>query len=339
MTDKQLPNKRCLPTIGLVTAVALSGWPALTSAQIEAESSPPALSASDIDEMFNDLSNWGRWGEDDQRGTLNLITPEKRRQAATLVREGISVSLSQNLSTVESVDNTTPMQLIMTAQPGSPVAMDEWRIFYHGLTYAHLDALCHARYKGKAYNGFSASDATESGCASSGIEHLKEGILSRGILIDIPRLKGVSYLDPGTAVLASDIEAWEREVGVRIEPGDVVLVRTGRWAKRADIGPYSLQAGSPGIHVSALPLIRERDVAALGTDVGLDVVPAGIDGVAIPTHTVAIAAIGLLIIDNADLEPLAETAARLNRWEFMLSVAPVPVTGATGSVVNAIATF
>jgi kynurenine formamidase len=302
-------------------------------------SAPPPLTAADIDEMFTDLSNWGRWGEDDQRGTLNLVTAEKRKQAAALVREGISVSLSQNLSTEESVDNTNPLQLIMTAQPGAPVAMDELRIFYHGLMYAHMDALCHARYNGKAYNGFDASDASEAGCASSGIEHLKDGILSRGILIDVPRLKGIPYLDPGTPVLASDIEAWEREVGVRIEAGDVVLVRTGRWGKRADIGPYSLQGGSPGIHVSALPLIRERDAAALGTDVGLDVIPAGVEGVVIPTHTVAIASIGLLIIDNADLEALADTAARLNRWEFMFSAAPIPVTGGTGSVLNAIATF
>jgi kynurenine formamidase len=270
---------------------------------------------------------------------LNLITPEKRKQAAGLVREGISVSLSQNFSTVQGIDNTMPMEIVMTAGTGSPVAMDEWRIFYHGLTYAHLDALCHARYKGKAYNGFDAGEATESGCTTSGVEHLKDGILTRGILIDVPRLKGVPYLEPGTPVLASDIEAWEKETGLTIGPGDVVLVRTGRWAKRDDIGPYSLQAGSPGVHVSMLPLIRERDVAALGTDVGLDVTPSGVEEVVIPTHTVAIAAIGLLIIDNADLEALAETAARLNRWEFMISVAPIPVTGGTGSMVNAIATF
>jgi kynurenine formamidase len=322
--------------IGTVMALGVAWTPTGVAQQAN---TPPTLSAADIDAMFEAVSNWGRWGDDDQRGTLNLITPEKRIQAAALVSEGISVSLSQELSSVESVDNTTPLELIMTAQPGSPVAMDELRIFYHGLTYAHLDALCHARYNGRAYNGFDAADAGESGCASAGIEHLRQGVLSRGILIDVPRLKGVPYLDPGTPVLASDIEAWEREAGVRIESGDVVLIRTGRWGKRAEIGPYSLQGGSPGVHVTALPLLRERDVAVLATDVGLDVVPAGVEGVVIPTHTVAIAGMGLLIIDNADLEALAETAARLNRWEFMFSVAPLPVVGGTGSVVNAIATF
>ncbi len=219
-----------LSTSSVLLALAVA-WSATTSAQPDA--APAPLGAAEIREMFDELSNWGRWGENDQRGTLNLVTPAKRRQAAALVREGISVSLSQNLSTEQAVDNTRPMQLIMTAQPGSPVAMDEWRIFYHGLTYAHMDALCHARFEGKAYNGFAETDAAESGCARSGIEHLKDGVLSRGILIDVPRLKGVDYFAPGTPVLASDIEAWEREAGVRIESGDVVFIRTGRWGRRS----------------------------------------------------------------------------------------------------------
>jgi kynurenine formamidase len=333
-----MPTKAVTTWISFLSLAALGAQPLMTMAQSPA-AMPPALDASDIDDMFQALSNWGRWGDDDQRGTLNLVTPAKRRQAASLVQDGISVSLSQDLSAVEGPDNTRPLEIIMSAAEGSPVAMEELRIFYHGLTYAHLDALCHARYRGQAYNGFPASDATDAGCNSAGIEHLKEGVLSRGILIDVPRLKGVPYLEPGTPVLASDIEAWEREAGIRIESGDVVLIRTGRWGKRNEIGPYSLQGGSPGVHVSALPLLRERDAAVLGTDVGLDVTPAGVEGVVIPTHTVAIASMGLLIIDNADLEALAETAARLNRWEFMFSVAPLPVEGGTGSVVNAIATF
>jgi kynurenine formamidase len=321
---------------GLVMLAILGTWRQLPG-QNAPKSSPPQLKASDIDEMMRDLSNWGRWGKDDQRGTLNLITPAKRKQAAALVQEGVSVSLAHDFSTEKAADNTTPLGLIMTLR--QPVAMDEWRIFYHGLTYAHMDALCHARYKEKAYNGFDASLATEKGCAKAGVEHLKEGILSRGILIDVPRLKGVPYLEGATPVLAADIEAWEKRAGVRIGPGDVVLIRTGRWARRAAAGPFSLQGASPGVHVSALPLLKARDVALLGTDVGLDVTPPGVEEVVIPTHTVAIVAMGLLIVDNADLEALAETAARLNRWEFMFSAAPLPVAGATGSPLNATATF
>ena len=173
-----------------------------------------------------------------------------------------------------------------------------------------------------------------------GVEHLKEGILGGGILIDVPRLKGVPYLDGGTPVLAGDIEAWEKK-GRRPHrrSGDVVLIRTGRWARRDASGPASLQGSSPGVHVSLLPLLKARDAALLGTDVGLDVTSSCVEEVVIPTHTVAIVRMGLLIVDNADLEALAETAARLNRWEFMFTAAPLPVTGATGSPLNAIATF
>jgi len=327
---------RALTTAAILTITVLA------TTQIPAVQNPPAslpaqLKATDIDKMMTSLSNWGRWGKDDQRGTLNLITPAKRKQAAGLVREGISVSLAHDFSTEKAPDNTRPLEFTMTLT--QPVAMEELRIFYHGLTYAHMDALCHARYKGKAYNGFDASLATEKGCVKAGVEHLKEGILSRGILIDVPRLKGVPYLDGGTPVLASDIEAWEKKAGVQIRSGDVVLIRTGRWAKRAASGPASLQGSSPGVHVSLLPLLKARDAALLGTDVGLDVTPSGVEEVVIPTHTVAIVGMGLLIVDNADLEALAETAARLNRWEFLFTAAPLPVIGATGSPLNAIATF
>jgi kynurenine formamidase len=324
-----------LPAFAIALALLL---PAPLFAQGSA-ALPPTISAAEIDVMFRELSNWGRWGDDDMRGTLNLITPEKRKQAAALVQEGISVSLSKNYETEQAVDNVSPMQVIMTIPPAAPVAMDEWRIFYHGLTYTHMDALCHAYYKDQAYNGFPVTDVHEFGCTTSGIENLKDGILSRGILIDVPRLKGVDYLEPGTPVLASDIEAWERETGLTIQSGDVVLVRTGRWAKKTAIGPYSLMTASPGVHVSALPLLKARDVAVLGTDVGLDVSPSGVEEVVIPTHTVAIASMGLIIIDNASFEELAETAARLGRWEFMFQLSPIPVAGGTGSIINPIATF
>lgn len=323
---------------GAAAALAVLGlyWQR-SLAQNAPQPRPSQLKASDIDKMMSDLSNWGRWGADDQRGAVNLITPAKRKQAAALVREGISVSLAHDFSAEQAADNTRPLEYTMTLI--QPVAMEELRIFYHGLTYAHLDAMCHARYKEKAYNGFDASLATEKGCAKGGVEHLKDGVLTRGILIDMPRLKGVPYVDGPVPVLASDIEAWEQRAGVKIASGDVVLIRTGRWAKRAAVGPFNMQAASPGVHVSLLPLLKARDAAALGTDVGLDVSPPGVDDVVIPTHTVAIVGMGLLIIDNADLEALAETAARLNRWEFMFSAAPLPVVGATGSPLNAIATF
>ena len=317
----------------LKTSVITAGLAAIVlSAQAQ-------LKPSDIEKMISDLSNWGRWGKADQRGALNLITPAKRKQAAGLVKEGQSVSLSHNPLTEKAVDNPNPLELTMTVRPGSPVALDQWRVSHHGFTFSHLDALCHWRFKDKMYNGFDASETTEQGCAKEGIETYKDGILSRGILIDIPRLKGVPYLEPGTAIYATDIEAWEKKARVKTGPGDVVLIRTGRWARRAAVGPFSIQSTSAGLHVSALPWFKTRDVALIGTDVGLDVAPAGVEGVVNPVHTVALVAMGVPIIDNADLEALGETAARLNRWEFMFSAAPIPVTGATGSLLNAVATF
>jgi len=298
------------------------------------------LTVADIDRLMQEVSNWGRWGKDDQRGTINLITPPKRKEAAALVKAGISVSLSHNPSTEKTVDNTAPLELTFSPRrPGSPVALDTWRVAHHGFTFSHLDALCHWFYKGKMFNGVDESEVTAQGCGKNGIEVMKEGLLTRGILIDIPRLKRVPYLEPGTRITREDLEAWEKMARVKISSGDAVLVRTGRWRRRAVVGPFSVQQLSAGLHVSTVPFFKARDVAVLGSDVGLDVTPFGVDGVVNPVHTLVITGMGVAVVDNADLEGLAETAARLNRWEFMFSGAPIPVTGASGSLLNAIATF
>ena len=201
-----------------------------------------------------------------------------------------------------------------------------------------MDALCHWFYKGKMFNGFDEAEVTAQGCGKNGIELMKEGILTRGLLIDIPRLKRVPYLEPGTRILREDIEAWEKLAHIKISSGDAVLVRTGRWGRRAVVGPFSVQQLTAGLRLDR-SAFKARDVAVLGSDVGLDVTPFGVDGVVNPVHTLVIAGMGVAVVDNADLESVAETAARLNRWEFMFSGAPIPVTGASGSLLNAIATF
>jgi kynurenine formamidase len=324
----------------LAVAGALFG---LARSPVAQETAAPSigLKADDIDRMMKDLSNWGRWGADDQRGTINLITAAKRKAAAGLVKVGTSVSLSSNPSTEKAVDNPAPLELVMNPiRPGAGVALDTWRVAHHGFTFTHLDALCHWAYKGKTYNGFEfAAEVTAKGCAKAGIEQMKNGILARGLLVDIPQLKGVPYLEPGTPITGDDIEAWEKRTRVHIEAGDVVLIRTGRWGRRMTLGPFSIQGRSAGVHISAVPLFKARDIALLGTDVGLDVNPTGVEGVGNPVHTVVLTALGLPVIDNADLEELSKTAARLNRWTFMFSGAPIPVTGGTGSLINAIATF
>ena len=210
----------------------------------------PTMPRAEVERMIKDLSNWGRWGKDDQRGTINLITPARRKEAAGLVKTGVSVSLSFNPPTERAVDNTAPFELTMGGNAGGGVVLDTWKVSHHGFTFTHLDALCHWFFQGTMYNGFEPSEVTPQGCRKGGMEQIKEGILTRGILVDIPRLKNVPYLEPGAPIMRADIEAWEKRARVKIGPGDVVLVRTGRWAKRAALGPFSIQGNSAGVHIS-----------------------------------------------------------------------------------------
>ena len=296
---------------------------------------------AEYDEMFNRIKNWGRWGPDDQRGAANLITDAKRKQAAALVRLGTSVSLSHNYLKDKAPDNPSPFEHVMNRGLQS----DTYKVSYHGYAHSHMDGLCHMLYQDKTYNGYSRTDAlTENGCTKLGIENLKNGVITRGVLIDIPRLKGVSYLEPGTPVYIEDIEAWEKKAGVKVGPGDAVFLYTGRWARREKLGPWPLMTNSAGFHASVAPWVKARDVAFIGSDAVLDVYPELVQDPngrdqANAFHILMIAALGVDIFDNLDLEALAQTAARLNRWEFMLTVAPLVVTGGTGSPANPIATF
>jgi len=189
------------------------------------------------------------------------------------------------------------------------------------------------------YNGVSHQTVTPAGCAKSGIQGLKNGIVTRGILIDIPRLKGLPYLEPGTPVFPEDVEAWEKKAGVKVGSGDVIFLRTGRWARRAKVGPWGVSNHAAGFHASIAPWLKARGVALMGSDVAADVVPSLVEGVRLPVHVLTIAGLGMNLFDNQDLEAVAETAAKLNRWEFMLTVAPMPVEGGTGFPVNALAIF
>ena len=292
--------------------------------------------AAEFDALFTQVSNWGRWGADDQLGSVNLVTAAKRKQAATLVKSGVSVSLAHNPLTERAEDNNNPFEHTMLRGNN----LDRYAVSYHGYAHSHIDALCHFLYKEKTYNGYARADVnTDKGCTKLGIDNLKSGIVSRGILIDIPRLRGVEFLEPGTPVYTEDVQAWEKKTGVKVGSGDVILLRTGRWARRAKLGPWNVGQNAAGFHASIAPWIKARGVSVVGSDAAEDVVPSKVEGVALPVHTLLITAMGINLLDNQDLEAVAETAARLNRWEFMISIAPVPVTGGTGFPVNALATF
>ena len=288
-----------------------------------------------------ELSNEGRWGADDELGTLNLITPEHRVRAARLVSEGVSVSLSHDYLKERAEDATSPWEHELLGSPQAGFLSDRYSIAYHGFAHSHMDALCHNSVEGVMYNGFSREtvDTAGAGCVRLGITNVKQGVVTRGILMDIARLKGVEYLEPGTPIYVEDLEAWERQAGVRVGPGDVLLVRAGRWARRAEEGAWATGRLAAGLHASVAPWLHERGVAMLGSDYTNDALPSGIEGVAMPIHQLTLVSMGMWLFDNLDLEAVAETAAEQERWEFMLVAAPLAVPGGTGAPLNPVAIF
>jgi kynurenine formamidase len=325
----------CVVAVSYVVSYAGPRFSGAAAASADA----PKITKADVDRWMTELSNWGRWGKTDQIGTLNLITAEKRKQALKLARDGVSVSLAHTLEKEQLPDNPRPIGQQMTLDNAGH-AMDLYTIWYHGSTITHIDALCHYSFEGKIFNGYARSEIAQGpGCPSNGIEKQKSGIMTRGVIVDLPRMKGVLYLEPGTAVYPSDLEAWEKYAGIKIGSGDALFLRTGRWARRAEKGPWNVAANAAGFHASVMPWLKQRDVALLGNDGVNDVQPSGVEGSPRPIHQVAIVALGLPLVDVMDLEAAAETAARLKRWEFLLTAAAVPVPGGTGFPLNPIATF
>jgi len=301
--------------------------------------SRPPLSAKEVLAFHTTLSNWGRFGPRDQLGTLNLITPEKRVAAARLVRSGRTVSAARALPTEPSIENPNPVAHFMTGTASEGWAGDYFAIAPHGFATSHIDALCHIFHEGKIYNGYSIEKVTGHGALELAIHELRDGIVSRGVLLDIPRARGVQYLEAGEPIFPEDLERAERDAGLRVESGDVLLVRTGRWALREARGPWDPRQSAAGLDASCLPWLRARDVAALGCDGVSDVVPSRIDGVPLPIHTVAIVVLGLHLIDNLELEPLAAACTSERRWEFLLTIAPLVLLRGTASPINPIAVF
>jgi kynurenine formamidase len=317
----------------LIVALAI----AKLSSQAVVPTPSRTVTESDLERWKKDLSNWGRWGKDDQIGTLNLITASKRRQAAGLVKEGFSVSLAGDADTVKAVDNPNPYDHTMLA-----IGSDRIAVNYHGIAHTHLDSLAHIHANGVFYNGYTPDPEAvlKQGHTRNSIHNVKNGIFTRGILIDLPRLKGVPYLEPGTPIYVEDLEAWEKKAGVKVSAGDALFVRTGVWARRLAVGPWlrgRAEGGrSAGLDPSVIPWLKQRDIAILGSDHPQYVSPSNLRGA---VHDFALVYLGVHLLDNCDLEALADAAAARKRWEFLLTGAPLPIRGGTGSPLNPIATF
>lgn len=304
-------------------------------------------------EYFDSCSNWGRWGPDDQLGTLNYLTAEHRRGAASVVSEGLSVSCARRIPThrLEEDFQIPPVHFmtssgerwagVATPPDGLQHAGDFIGMAFHGFTVTHVDSLCHIFRDGQMYNGISADQvSTESGASVLTVESVSQGIVGRGVLLDIPRLRKVPWLTPGDAVLPEDLEAAEARAGIRVGTGDILLVRFGTAAQRNAEGPSkAVFERRAGLHAACAPWLHERQVAALGSDSAQDMYPSGYSAVRAPMHQIGIVAMGLWLIDNCDLEALADVCERLGRAEFLLSIGPLRIENATGSPVNPIALF
>ena len=212
------------------------------------------MTKADVERQIEELSNWGRWGKDDQLGAMNLITPEKRVQAARLVKKGTCVSLARDVEKDQAADNPSPFKhemLLFGRGTNGPWAADRYSVDYHGFAHTHMDSLCHLFYEGKLYNGFSRERVGPNGAEVLAIRNLKQGIFTRGILFDIPRLRDERFLEPGTPIYPEDLDAWEEFAKVKVASGDAVLISTGRWARRDLIGPWSVEKdGAAGLHAS-----------------------------------------------------------------------------------------
>ncbi len=302
---------------------------------------------------MDSLSNWGRWGPEDQLGTLNLITPEKRMQTARLVQDGAAISCSRPITTEIAPDVAHQMMRFMVnsgegldTDPPEGAARRPWTaefigMVFHSQNITHIDSLAHFSWRGNMYNGRAANLVTSlEGAKVHSIEVAQHGIVTRGVLLDAARLKGKDWLEPGEGVMPEDLEAAEEASGVRVESGDVLLVRTGYYRRRLERGPSNaVLEGSPACHVACTPWFRERGIAMLGTDVGNDIQPNTYPRISSPLHVVSLVAMGLWLIDNCNLEELARACEERSRWEFMLMIGPLRLQNVTGSPVNPIAVF
>jgi kynurenine formamidase len=298
------------------------------------------LTADEVVGLHRLLSNWGRWGPDDELGALNLVTPSVTLAAANTVERGETVSCARALPTEPGPDNPHPVVHEMLTSAADGYGADSFTIASHGYSTSHLDALCHVFFDGQMYNGRLADEVLAPGGATGlAIDLVRTGIATRGVLLDVPRARGLDALEPGERIFPDDLDVAERETGLRVRSGDALLVRTGRWRWRDEHGPWDPAEGLAGLDASCLPWLHERDVAVLGGDGVTDVFPSPIAGFALPVHSVAIASMGVWLLDNLDLEDLARTCDRLERWAFLLTVGPLVLEGGTGSPVNPICLF
>ena len=304
---------------------------------------PGRMTEAEFRSLYGRLRGQVPWGPDDRRGALNYITPAEVLAACGQVRLGRTVSLAAPVEDWATLDNPDPAQHQMQeplgadAGRGLSFSMDRIAMNIHGNADTHVDALCHVIFDGELYNGVPADTVTAAGAAELSIAVAANGIVGRGVLLDVPRSRGVPWLEPGDHVTEADLLAAEQDQGVRVGRGDIVLVRVGHLRRRAERGPWDASAARAGLHPTLLPVLAERQIAALGSDGNNDTAPSAADGVDFPVHVLAVNALGLHLMDYLQFDQLAPLCEREGRWTFLCAIAPLRLPTGTGSPVNPIA--
>jgi len=294
------------------------------------------LSAAEFQALYKRLRSEPSWGSTDRRGALNNISAATVAAAAGEVRAGRTVSLAAPVALETATDNPDPAVHEMTppeagaaSAPGLSFAMDRIAMNIHGNADSHIDALCHVIFDGKLYNGVSADAITPTGATELSIDVARNGIVGRGLLLDIPRVRGVRWLKPGDHVTADDLLAAESAQAVRVEPGDLLFVRVGHRARRRSLGPWDAAHERAGLHPAALALLAERRIAVLGSDGNNDTAPSATEGVDFPVHVLAINAMGVHLLDYLEFDGLVGLCEELRRWSFMCVIAPLRLNSGT----------
>ncbi|QIY76763.2 cyclase family protein [Streptomyces sp. RLB1-33] len=305
---------------------------------------PDELSEAEFRSLYRQLRGMASGGGT-RRGALDTITAEQVLAAVSEVRSGRTVSLAAPVETRVEPDDADPAEHRLTAPAGGePVpegldfARDRFAMNVHGDVDSHLDALCHVIYDGTLHGGIPAADAlSPEGASVLSVELARDGIVGRGVLLDIPRVHGVSWLEPGSNVTAEDLTAAETRQGLRVGRGDILLVRVGHRRRREELGPWDVAVARAGLHPTAMEFVADREVAVLGSDGNNDTAPSAVRGVAFPVHVLAVHALGLHLLDYLRFEDLAPICAREGRWSFLCVIAPLRLPAATGSPVNPLA--
>jgi kynurenine formamidase len=304
------------------------------------------MTASEFRELVRTVSNWGRWSDDGRRGALNHLTRARIAAALRLARTGESVSLSQPLRTEAGIDVPVPadhhMTMLTDVDIGSGsvrFAKDYVGADYHNEGHSHIDAFSHVAFEGHFFDGKPDRSVTSEGARAGDIEVLKDGLVGRAVLLDVPRVRGVQWVEPGEHVFREDLEAAEREQGVSAGPGDILLVRTGHARRLTELEPWDTRKAKAGLHPTTALFLAERQISVLGSDGNNDTAPSTTEGVAFPIHVLAINAMGVHLLDYLDLEDAVARCEAEGRWDFLFVAAPLRIVGGTGSPLNPLAIF